>query len=341
MKMKTVSIDGAMGEGGGQVLRSSLTLAMLTGTRVDITRIRAGRPKPGLMRQHRMSVEAAATICRGEAEGAELGSTNLRFTPGRVRAGEYAFAIATAGSANLVLQTILLPLALADGPSTVILEGGTHNPMAPPFDFLVHTFLPVLARMGAKVTMSLERHGFVPAGGGRMVVSIEPVAKLAPVELVSRKVGFKVSGRVVVSNLEGKLAYRQRTALAAAMGMPEDDIEVASVRSAGPGNVLQLTIDTGEHREVVTGFGERGTGTEKIVAEMVREARAYVDSDAGVGIHLADQLLLPFAIAGGGRFTTAEVTGHTATNAKVIESFMPLRVTFEEGARSALVEVKQ
>lgn len=339
--MKTVSIDGAMGEGGGQVLRSSLTLAMLTGNRVDITRIRAGRPKPGLMRQHRMSVEAAAAICGGEAEGAELGSTSLRFTPGRVRAGDYAFAIATAGSANLVLQTILLPLVLADGPSTVTLEGGTHNPMAPPFDFLVHTFLPVLARMGAKVTLSLERHGFVPAGGGRMTVRIEPVAKLSPVELTSRGPVIKQSGRVIISNLEGKLAYRQRTALAAAMAMSEEDIAVESVRSAGPGNVLQLTIDTGDHCEVVTGFGERRTGTEKIVAEMVREAKGYVESDASVGIHLADQLLLPFAIAGGGRFTTAEVTAHTTTNAKVIESFLPLRVTFEEGARGALVEVGQ
>ena len=339
--MKTVSIDGAMGEGGGQVLRSSLSLAMLTGTRVEITRIRAGRPKPGLMRQHRMSVEAAATICRGEAEGDDLGSTSLRFPPGRVRAGDYRFAIATAGSANLVLQTILLPLALADGPSTLTLEGGTHNPMAPPFDFLVRTFLPVLARMGAKVTMELDRYGFVPAGGGRIIVRIEPVAKLSPIELVKRGDVTKQSGRVVVANLEGSLAYRQRTALAAAMGWDEDAIAVDSVRSAGPGNVMQIAIETADHCEVITGFGERGTGTEKIVGGMVGEAKHYVESDACVGIHLADQLLLPFAIAGGGRFTTARVTEHTSTNAKVIESFMPLRVAFEEGAHGALVEVRQ
>lgn len=328
-----------MGEGGGQVLRSSLTASMLTGAPVVLDRIRAGRPKPGLMRQHKTAVEAAAAVCKGEADGAALGSTSLRFTPGKVRAGDYSFAIATAGSANLVLQTILLPLVLADGPSTVTLEGGTHNPLAPPFEFIAKSFLPVLARMGAVVSVELDRYGFVPAGGGRITVRIQPVQKLEPIDWIHRAPITATRGRVVIANTASRSAYTQAHDIAQALDLADDSVEVSQVVSAGPGNLAQVEVVTSEHTEVFTAFGDRGKHPPELVRELVDEVRAYLASDAVAGIHLADQLLLPFAIAGKGSFTAVELTEHTTTNAAVIEKFFSTRTRFEHGARGTLVTV--
>ena len=172
--MTQIMIDGSMGEGGGQVLRTALALSVVTQKPFAVERIRAGRKKPGLMRQHRTAVDAATTICGARVDGGELGSQRLTFEPGRVRSGEYKFSVGTAGSACLVLQTVLPPLLTADGPSRLVLEGGTHNPWAPPFDFLKKAFLPLLHKMGARVSTKIERHGFYPAGGGRFCVDIEP-----------------------------------------------------------------------------------------------------------------------------------------------------------------------
>src|SRR4051812_32951839 len=164
--MTPMIIDGSQGEGGGQILRSSLALAAITGTPVRLEKIRAGRAKPGLQKQHLAAVRAAARICNGRLEGDELQSRELTFHPQEPCAGEYHFAVGSAGSASLVLQTVLPPLLLAAGASKVVVEGGTHNPMAPPFEFLRDTFLPTLSRIGATVTLTLDRHGFYPAGGG-------------------------------------------------------------------------------------------------------------------------------------------------------------------------------
>src|SRR5262245_17125561 len=169
-----IIIDGSSGEGGGQILRTALALSLVTGTPFRIQKIRAGRPKPGLLRQHLTAVQAAVEVGSASASGAELGSQELSFWPGKVRAGAYRFAIGPAGSACLVVQTVLPPLLLAGGPSSLVVEGGTHNPFAPPWDFLARAFFPLLQRMGARVSTTLERHGFFPAGGGRLRVEIEP-----------------------------------------------------------------------------------------------------------------------------------------------------------------------
>ncbi len=337
--MKTVRIDGAQGEGGGQVLRSSLTLAILTGSRLEIERIRAGRARPGLMRQHRVAVEAACAICDGEVVGAELGSTRVTFTPDKVRGGDYRFAIGTAGSANLVLQTILLPLVFADTASTVILEGGTHNGLSPPFEFLTRTFLPILERMGARVALTLERPGFYPAGGGRMVVRVEPVAKLARIDVLERGALVAKRGRVLLSNLPRSIADRQTRLAASMLGWPANVFSVEEVESAGPGNVLQAEIESEAVCEVVSAFGDDKTSAEEVVAELVDETRAYLASDAPVGVHLADQLLLPFAIAGGGVFRAVGLTLHTRTNALVLRRFLETEVTFDEAEHATTVSV--
>jgi RNA 3'-terminal phosphate cyclase (ATP) len=186
MNTELVRIDGSAGEGGGQILRSALALALATGRPFEITNIRAGRKKPGLLRQHLTAVTAAAAVSGTQAPGARLGAGELRFTPGAIAPGEYRFAVGTAGSTTLVLQTVLPPLLVARGPSTLILEGGTHNPYAPPFDFLAKAFLPLVARMGPRVEAVLERPGFYPAGGGCIRVRVEPAPRLERLDLLER-----------------------------------------------------------------------------------------------------------------------------------------------------------
>ena len=182
-----IEIDGSLGEGGGQVLRTSLALSMVTGQPVTLTNIRAGRAKPGLMRQHLACVQAATRICSAQNHGAELGSRALRFEPGTVQPGHYRFDVGSAGSCLLVLQTVLPPLLLALQPSQLTLTGGTHNPMAPPFHFIDRSFVPLLRHMGAEVQLTLRRHGFYPAGGGEVEAVIHPsTTGLRPLVLEER-----------------------------------------------------------------------------------------------------------------------------------------------------------
>ncbi len=181
-----IHIDGSQGEGGGQVVRTSLALSLITGQAVEITRIRAGRKRPGLGRQHLTGAQAAARIGAAHAEGLALGSQHITFSPQAVLPGTYHFAVGTAGSASLVLQTVLPPLLLAEEPSTLVLEGGTHNSKAPPFDFLQKAFLPLVGRMGPRVSVELERRGFYPRGGGRFIAHVEPASALEPFDLLER-----------------------------------------------------------------------------------------------------------------------------------------------------------
>src|ERR1051325_4105851 len=204
-----ITIDGSFGEGGGQILRTSLALALVTGKPFRIERIRAGRKNPGLLRQHLTAVNAAAQIGRAEVAGASIGSRELTFAPQAVTAGSYHFAVGTAGSATLVLETVLPALLIADGPSALVLEGGTHNPYAPPFDFLDKTFLPLVCMMGPRVAARLERHGFYPAGGGKFIVDIEPAARLGRIELDERGDITGRRARALIANLPRQIAERE------------------------------------------------------------------------------------------------------------------------------------
>jgi RNA 3'-terminal phosphate cyclase (ATP) len=325
----TVKIDGSLGEGGGQVLRTSLALSLLTGRRLEISRIRAGRPRPGLQHQHLAAVRAAAAVGRAEASGAALGSSELAFLPGRIAAGSYRFATGSAGSATLVLQTVLLPLLAADGPSQLVLEGGTHNPWAPPFPFLDLAFLPLLRRMGAKVTARLERPGFYPAGGGRVLVAVEP-SRLVPLELVERGPVLRRKAVAVVSRLPRRVAERELAVLRSELGLEVGDVEAREVSSPGPGNAVWLEIASDNVTEVVTSFGQKGVPAETVAGGVAAEARAFIDAGVPVGAHLADQLLQPLALGAGGRFRTVAPSGHTRTNAHVIAAFLDAAVTMTE-----------
>jgi RNA 3'-terminal phosphate cyclase (ATP) len=238
-----------------------------------------------------------------------------------------------------VLQTILPPLLMVEGHSHIVLEGGTHNSMAPPFDFVAQTFLPLLHRMGASVSVALTRHGFYPAGGGRFEVHIQGGQKLAPLELMTRGALNKLKIRAVVSQLPEHIADREARLLASALCDYTLDFETAVVDSAGPGNVAVVTVRAEALTETFTGFGEVGVRAETVAHRLAGEVRGYLHSDAPVGEHLADQLLIPLALAGSGAFRTTAPSLHTRTNADVIARFLPVRVAFEQDGSAHVVRV--
>lgn len=334
-----LTIDGSAGEGGGQVLRTSLALALVTGTPFRIDRIRGGRARPGLMRQHLTAVLAAAEVGGARVEGAAVGSASLVFRPGPIRAGDYAFSVGTAGSATLVLQTVLPALLRADGPSTLVLEGGTHNPHAPPFDFLARAFVPLVERMGAGVTVELERAGFYPAGGGRFTATVTP-GPLRPVTLHER--GATVHSRAValLSNLPGEIGKRELAVLASKLPIAEEHLQLRFAEGArGPGNALLVEWACEHVTEVFVGFGEKGVRAEAVAERLAKEVRTWLGAGVPVGTHLADQLLLPMALAGGGSFRTLPPSRHLLTNVEVIQRFVDVPVRIEAGDADCVVTV--
>lgn len=344
-----VHIDGSRGEGGGQIVRSSLALALVTGRTVTIDRIRAGRPKPGLMRQHLTAVEAAAAISGGRVEGAGIGARRLTFEPGTVRAGEYQFNVGTAGSATLVLQTVLPALLYAEGPSQLILEGGTHNPWAPPFDFLEWAYLPLVNRMGPRVSLVLDRPGFYPAGGGRFTVHIQPAPALAGFDLLERGETRAQGVRVLLANLPEHIARREVETILDKTGWDADCCRIDQLAAAGPGNVVSLEVASEHVTEVFTAFGRQGVRAEQVAADVVRQWRAYVRSGVPVGPYLADQLLLPLGVSAwqaengdrqrGGAFRTLPLTRHSTTHIDVLRAFLDVSISVETTNESSLVRV--
>ena len=322
-----IQIDGSFGEGGGQVLRTSLSLSMITGQPFRIENIRAGRPKPGLMRQHLTSVEAARAVCSGGVFGAELGSTSLEFTPGNIRGGDYAFSIGTAGSTTLVLQTILPALITTREKSNITLTGGTHNMQAPSVDFLQRAFLPLINRMGPTVDLELERYGFFPAGGGRIRVGIEPAERIQPLEIIDATPITARRATATIAGLPPSIATREIGVLAENLGWPEESLQIRQLsEDMGPGNVVSIELTREGITEVFTGFGERGVSAEKVAGNAAKDVQRYIKAGVPVWRHLADQLILPLALAGGGSFKTGRLSKHAETNAEIIERFLPVKV---------------
>lgn len=333
--MTAIHIDGSQGEGGGQIVRSSLALSLVTGKPVSIENIRAGRKKPGLMRQHLTALNAAIEISSATATGNDIGSCSLQFEPGSVQAGVYKFSVGTAGSATLVLQTVLPSLLLANGSSRLVLEGGTHNQWAPPFDFLQKAFLPLINRMGPKVTATLERHGFYPAGGGRFVVEIEPAPHLTGFDLLERG---KDAGRHVtalLSNLPKRIGEREVAKVLRRMNWSAKNGTVHEVTAHGPGNVVFIQIESEHVTEVFAAFGRMGVKAEHVAKEAIKEATSYMKSKVPVGAYLADQIVLPLGISAwqdnaktqrGGTFCTLPLTRHTITHINILKQFLDVRI---------------
>lgn len=328
--------------GGGQILRSSLTLSMLTGQPFRLTQIRGARPKPGLARQHLTCVKAAAEVCDAAVNGAEMGSTEIIFHPGKIKSGDYHFAIGTAGSTTLLAQTLLPALWQAEGNSSLTLEGGTHNPMAPPMDYLSRVYLPVLAKMGIKIEASLERYGFVPAGGGRIDFKIPGNQKPHAIEILKR--GEEIERRIhcINARISPDVATRETRALLAQLDWHENTIFTESPDNADcPGNALAAEVTFEHITERVTTFGSFGKTSKRVAHEVAKMMKNYLDSDAVVGRNLADQLLLPMALAGGGTIHTSAPSNHVKTNIEVIEQFLPVRFEVTPELRGChLISVK-
>jgi RNA 3'-terminal phosphate cyclase (ATP) len=316
-----ITLDGSQGEGGGQILRTALALSAVTGTPFEITGIRARRAKPGLMRQHLVSVRAAAAICGAQVTGGELGSTALRFVPGSVRGGNYPFDIGSAGSTLLVAQTILPPLLRSGQESAVTLVGGTHNPFAPSFPFVEGAFLPLLDRMGFLCRMRLEKAGFYPAGGGRCLMDVGSRQGRAPLVLESVPATRRIGARVCVVGLDLEIAQREMAALGQELPLDAGSSLIDRCPGAiGIGNTVHVTVEMDGYSEVFTAHGERGVPAEAVAANAAAQAKTFLASGAAVGEHLADQLLLPMALAAGGSFTTHVLSTHTQI--RVMETFV-------------------
>lgn len=326
-----ITIDGSEGEGGGQVVRNACALSLVTGTPFRIVNVRGGREKPGLMRQHVTASEVACAIGRGGAcEGVAVGAREITFRPGTVDAGAYRFAVGTAGSTGLVLQTVLMPLLLANRPSRLVLEGGTHNMLAPPFDFIAKSFLPILRRMGARIEARLARHGFYPRGGGRIEVDVLPGAP-SPIECVERGGLLGTSATAYIAGLPLDIAEREIACVRKAFDWADRSCAIRELpEEQGPGNILLLEAEYEHVTEIVSGFGQLGVPAEQLAKRAVGRMKGYLESSAFAGPYLADQLLLPFALAGGGAFTTVKPSQHSLTAAKVIERFLDRRCVFTQ-----------
>ncbi|MBI1920781.1 MAG: RNA 3'-phosphate cyclase [Geobacter sp.] len=324
-----VDIDGSYGEGGGQVLRTALSLSCITGRPFRIHNIRKGRQKPGLMPQHLVSVHAAQRIAAAEVAGDFKGSQELSFAPGRVTAGDFNFDIGTAGSVSLVLQTIIPPLLLAGKRSTVTLRGGTHVPFSPCFNYLSEVFAPMLARLCGNIRLSIGSHGFYPKGGGEVRCVIEPTTGFRGLQLTERDPISAISGSSAVARLPLDIAERQRQAALEVLHRELAErvpvaIDLLEAQSHGPGTFIFLRADYGELRTGFTALGARGKPAETVGHEASAELVTHHATGAPVDPHLADQLVLYLAMADSkSEFATSRISLHLLTNLWVAARFLP------------------
>lgn len=320
-----LEIDGSFGEGGGQILRSSLALSLLTGRAFHLRNVRAGREKPGLQPQHLMSVRAAAAVGQARTAGAALKSTDLVFEPGEVRAGAYHFPIGTAGATGLVLQTVYLPLALRGGAaSTVTLEGGTHNDHSPCYHFLDTTWRAYLARLGIRITMEMRRPGFYPRGGGRVDATVVPCPAVKAFTGLRGQHPDRVEGFSAAAGLPDDIAARQARRVMSRLKAAGVKADIPTDHwDGGPGTVVVLTTHADEIPTVFFGLGARGKRAERVADEAVDQLLDYRGREPAVDPHSADQLILPLAFAAGpSTFAVSEVTRHLLTNVEVVRLFV-------------------
>ncbi len=331
-----------MGEGGGQVLRSALALSLATGRPFRILDIRGKRKVPGLLRQHLVALQAAARVSSARVAGAELGSSHVTFEPGRVDARSLSLSVGSAGSVTLVAQTLALALLGGSTASTVSIEGGTHNPNTPTFDFVAGCWAPVLASMGASLSLSLERYGFYPKGGGKIVLQAAP-SRLRPLELRTRGALVSVEVHSALSqSLPTHILDRELGQAGARLSRLRPTLARAHVASDGLGNAMTLVARYEHVTHVSTSLGEHGVPAEEVADDLVTDFERFDAADVPVGPHLADMLPLALAHGEGGAFVTGATTPHLATQALLLPLFAPVSIERAElsGGRT-LVEVRR
>jgi len=350
--MSMLTIDGSLGEGGGQVLRTSLSLSVICQQAVRITHIRARRSKPGLKAQHLKAVDAAAAISKAQVEGAALHADEIIFRPNRIRSGRYRFEIGTAGSTSLVLQTILIPLSLASAASTVSIGGGTHVPWSPSYHYLEMQSLPWLQQIGFTANLALDRAGFYPQGGGRITTSIRPLSSIQPLSsfqpltLNQRGKLVRIRGISAVANLPASIAERQKRQAVNRLqkipweGQPDLRIQLLNLPAHSKGTFVFLVAEFEGGRACFTSLGELGKPAERVADQAIDDLLQFLESGAAIDHYLADQLLLPLSLANGastkGASTkgasvlhTSKITQHLLTNAQIIQLFLPTKITIE------------
>ena len=325
-------IDGRQGEGGGQVLRTSLSLAALTGRPFTLTHIRANRSKPGLRPQHVTAVHAAAALCNAALKGASLNAQTLEFRPqAPPQAGNYRFDVAdaapggSAGSVLLILQALLWPLLFTGGTSSLVLYGGTHVPFSPSYHYLAHVAQPAFRRLGVDLTLNLLDWGWYPAGGGQITAVIQPISRLQAADFVPDP-ERQVHGVAAVTNLPAhipqRMARRAHNLLQQAGLMPA--VQPLRQRGRGPGAGLFLWLP----QAGFTSLGRKGLPADQVAETAVADLLAFVDNKAAVDKYLADQLLLPMALGHGrSTFTTNQLTQHTLTNANLLRQWLGVSIT--------------
>jgi RNA 3'-terminal phosphate cyclase (ATP) len=324
-----VIIDGAIGEGGGQILRTCLSLSLITGQPFRISNIRSGRSRPGLRAQHLKAVEIAAEIGKAEVDGAHLNSTALSFEPESIQAGVYQCKIGTAGSTSLVLQTVYLPLSLASGDSVISLTGGTHVKWSPSYDYLSQHWLVFLNKIGFNMTLKLDSAGFYPQGGGSISAKIQPAKSISPVELTSRGPLQKIRGISAVANLDRRIAERQRNQIVRRLGSkyPLNDIRIKSFPSRFKGTTICLICEFEQSQCCYFSLGEIGKPAERVANEAADDIERFLSTDAAIDEYLADQILLPLAFAESqSTYSTAKITDHLLTNSAVIQEFLAVKI---------------
>lgn len=327
-----IEIDGSQGEGGGQLVRSALSLSAITQTPVRISKIRANRATPGLARQHLCALLAMTKICGAKVKGAQVRSTEVEFCPGPVQSGDHQFAVGTAGSTCLVFQTLLWPLLLAgQGTSQLRIEGGTHNHKAPSFEFLAQSFVPQVQAMGAKVQVFLERYGFYPAGGGVLNAVLEP-SSLKQTVIGPQGELRESMVQVISAHLPQGIARRELRSVAQTLDWPGRGAQSKEVESDGPGNAVVLEARFAQGSIVTTAIGRRGVRAEQVGAQAAEEMARNLALQPCVDEHLADQLLLPLALGEGGEFVVSRLSEHCTSHAQLIQRFLPVKIRIRKRA---------
>jgi RNA 3'-phosphate cyclase len=335
-----IHIDGSLGEGGGQILRTALALAALLRQPVEIDKIRANRTQPGLKTQHLAGVLALADITAAEVKGAHKHSTSLSFLPRTIKGGKYRFDISTAGAACMLFSAVLPPLLFAAQTSEITITGGTHVPFSPPFHYLADIFLPALRKMGAEVELKLVRWGFYPKGGGEIRANIKPCRKLRMVQLQRRGVLKELKLSAYSANLPDHIAHREIGHVKKSLEAYSENLRThpAACHALSPGNFIFLEADYEHVNAGFSGLGKRGRPAEEVADEVCRAFRDFDGTGATLDSHLADQLILYMAMAHGDSFfTTDKVTSHLTTNVDIVRRFLPVSVKVDSASGKAQV----
>ncbi len=341
-KSEFIIIDGSQGEGGGQILRSSLSLSVLLLKPFEMINIRANRPNPGIQAQHLKAIEASALISNAITEGASLKSSKLRFIPREIKAGNFKFNIGTAGSTSLVLQTLYLPLSFAPATSVISIIGGTHVPWSPTFDYLKNCWLYFMEKIGFKISVDLKRAGFYPHGGGEVKAIINPITEIKPLNIIDRGKLLKIEIYSAHSNLTDEVAKRQaKTAEKILKNYAEVEIVIDELESYSKNTTIAITGIFENTVCCYTNLGEKGKRAEIVAEEACEKFLNFLSSDSALDEYIADQILLPLSIANDvSEFTVLKITNHIRTNMETIKNFLDVDFEIKEFGKSFKIKVK-